>query len=239
MLVRKLLRWWWWWWWIVPWMRERDEARLIEDDQRTCFDMTSRSGSPHLTRCHQGLQKLCTSTDLYLSRETMFRIVMLVSKTALLMMRDSCVSEKNEACFFEDVQRGALMWHKDQKRHTWAASPGLPLMMASKSETPFKRLVRKLCFDCHVSHKTDVLMIMDSWEMKFAVIEDAYRWWHQEEKFCTSKTSSLVRKLYRSVMLGRKLLLRCKQQLRGRELNPGLPRDRRKYWPLYYRRSDQ
>ena len=31
-------------------------------------------------------------------------------KTALLMMRDSCVSErKNEVCFIEYVQRGALM----------------------------------------------------------------------------------------------------------------------------------
>ena len=28
---------------------------------------------------------------------------------------------------------------------------------------------------------------------------------------------------------GRENILSCKQQLRGRELNPGLPRDRRKY----------
>ena len=36
------------------------------------------------------------------------------------------------SCFIEDVQRAALMWHQDQKRHTWTASPGLPLMTTSK-----------------------------------------------------------------------------------------------------------
>ena len=54
-------------------------------------------------------------------------------KTALLMMMDSSVNERerDEARLIEDDQRAALIWHQDQKRHTWPASPGLLLMMQS------------------------------------------------------------------------------------------------------------
>ena len=56
------------------------------------------------------------SGHLYLSRETLSDC-RVSHKTAVLMMMDSCVSEReNEVCFIQDVHRAALMWYKDQKR---------------------------------------------------------------------------------------------------------------------------
>ena len=47
--------------------------------------------------------------DLYLSREALSDCHV-SQKTAVLMMMNSFVMvRENEACFFEDVQRGALM----------------------------------------------------------------------------------------------------------------------------------
>ena len=122
---------------------------------------------PRLQGCpwwwHQE-EKLCTS-KISILVEKLCRAVMLVVKLLCWWWGIVVLVRENEACFFEDVQRGALMWHKDQKRHTWPASPGLPLMMTSRKETlHFEDLYlsRETLSGCHVSRKTALLMMRDS-----------------------------------------------------------------------------
>ena len=62
-------------------------------------------------------------------------------------------------------------------------------------------LVRKLCPTVMPVRKLlcwgwDGYFRFGERENEVCVIEDAYRWWHQEEKLCTSKISSLVEKLF-------------------------------------------
>ena len=108
--------------------------------------------------------------------------------------------ERNEVASLKMFRE--LLWY-DIKIRNDTLDPRLQaclLMMTSKRENSIYRLVRETLFDRHVSHKTDVLMMMDSCvserereRNEVCFIEDAYRWWHQEEKLCTSKMSSLVR----------------------------------------------
>ena len=55
-----------------------------------------------------------------------------------------------------------------------------------------------------------------------------------DENGVTHKAPNAV-KTTRSQSTGNYQILRTPRNLRGREVNPGLPRDRRKYQPLYYR----
>ena len=101
-------------------------------------------------------EKLCTSKISSLVEklftfkisslvEKLFPTRMLVRKLLRWWWGILVLVRENEVCFIEYVQRGALTWHQDQKRHTWPASPGLPLMMTSKKRNSIYRLVRKLC----------------------------------------------------------------------------------------------
>ena len=127
MLVRKLLPW---WWWIVSLWWERNEVWVIEDAYWWW---------------HQE-EKLCTSKISSLV-EKLCLTVMLVRKTAVLMMMNSLVMVREK-------------WSLGNWRRL--------LMMTSRRETlHFEDLYlsRQTLSDCHVSQKTAVLMMMNSFVM--------------------------------------------------------------------------
>ena len=100
---------------------ERDTHRRLS---MTCFDMTSRSESTHLIRVSRvATDDTLHFEDLQLSRETLSDCHV-SQKTAVLMMMDSSVNGERDT-------------HRRLSQTCFDMTPGLPLMMTSKRETPF------------------------------------------------------------------------------------------------------
>ena len=162
---------------------QRDALMWHKDQKRHTWPglllmMTSRRETLHFDNLHILVEKL-------------FPTVVLVQKLMCWWWWIvSLVRERNEVCFIDDYQQVALMWHKDQKRHAW---PGLLLMMTLRRETlHFDNLYlsHETLVDCHVSPKTDVLMMMDSFvserERNEVCFIDDYQqvalMWHKDQK---------------------------------------------------------
>ena len=111
--------------------------------------------------------------------------------------------ERDEAGLIEDDQRAALIWHQDQKRRTWPASPGLLLVMTSRREAlhfedlylsreslstslveelcPTVMLVRKLlCWWWWI-----LSLVREIWGSSHRRLPDLLLTWHQDQKKTT------------------------------------------------------
>ena len=135
--------------------------------------MTLRRETLHFDNLHILVMKLCLT------------VMLVIKLLCWWWWIVSLVREINELCFFEDVQRGALIWHKDQKRHAW---PGLLLMMTSRRESPY--LSHETLSDCHMLVRKllcwwwwIVVVVRERNEVCF--IEDYQKialMWHQDQK---------------------------------------------------------